>query len=513
MIREVPPEHRRRLVVPEANAGRSSVVVSLSFLLATALSGLLGILIGVVLGEGVETDAFLGAYSVYLVFLLFGANLRVALLPLLGAADDEARLRRRAQDLLDRIGATGFLVAALVLIIAPAAAWLLTSGAHEGGFGIAAGTLAILAPAAYCQLIGAAQSAVLAAGQRFSASAALFVASSATTVALATVLMLAIGALGAALGVLGGAIVLAVGHARYLARFGMASQPGLALLRERATYRVATGALAGAALPLAFQVNLTIALGVVSGAVGVVTAYTYGYFVPLLLTSLTGASIGFVSMPSLVADVRVRGRAAAEDYVRVFAPLGGFLYIPLAAGCAFLGRPVLEAVLVGPLSAETVKLLWDVLLIFLAMGLAWVLCTPVSTLELTLRRYRSLTAIALASVALQAAAVGVAATHGPRPAAVAHACVGALVAVALFVDVFRRSAPRVIAGVVARTLPAAALGLVFPAAAAVTPAGWTAHVAAAALGLALYFALALALWPDKRRRLLALRVRRYDATP
>ena len=495
------------------NAGRSSVIVSLSFLLATALSGLLGILIGVVLGEGAATDAFLGAYSVYLVFLLFGANLRVALLPLLGTADDEASLRERAQDLLARIGATGILITALVLVTAPAAAWLLTSGAEGGGFGIAAGTLAILAPAAYCQLIGAAQSAVLASGQRFSASAALFVASSATTVALAAVLMLIFGALGAASGVLGGAMVLAVGHARYLERFGVVSRTRPGLLRERATYRLAAGALAGAALPLAFQVNLTIALGVVTGVVGVVTAYTYGYFVPLVLTSLTGASIGFVSMPSLVADVRVRGRAAAEDYVRVFAPLGGFLYVPLAAGCAFLGRPVVEAVLVGPLSADTVRLLWNVLVIFLVMGLAWVLCTPVSTLELTLRRYRSLTTIALGSIALQAAAVSVAAAHGPRAAAVAHACVGTLVAVALFIDMFRRSAVRVLAGVVVRTLPAAALALVFPAAAAITPSPWTAHVAAAALALVLYLVLAIALWPDKRRRLLALRARRYDATP
>jgi len=479
-------------------------VVALSFLVGTALSGLLGLLIGVVLGEGSDTDAFLAAYSVYLVFLLFGANLRVALLPLVGSGADEMRLRTRGEDALARITSTGLGLAVLLLCGAPLAGWLLTAGAQGGGFEVAAGTLAILAPAAFCQLLGAAQSATLAAGQRFTVSAALYVASSATTVALASILMLVLGALGAAVGVLGGALVLAFGHVFYLGRFGLAARPRLRLLRERASYRLAASALGGAALPLAFQVNLSIALAVVTGAVGVVTAYTYGYFLPVLLTSLAGASIGFVSMPKLVADLERHGTAAAEDYVRVLAPLGAFLYLPLAAACAALGRPVLDAVLEGPLAPATIDLLWDILRIFLVMGIAWVLATPASTAALSMRRYRSLALIALCALPTQLVAVSIAASQGPRAAATAHAVIGVLMVIAVFVDVFGRNAARLGATVIARSSPAAMLALVFPALAAVTPDGWIAHLAAAIVGLAAYLGLAFVLWSDVRHRLLAL---------
>jgi O-antigen/teichoic acid export membrane protein len=496
---------RRTLAASEANASRSSVVVALSFLVGTALSGLLGVVIGLVLGEGPDTDAFLSAFSVYLVFLLFGANLRTALLPLIGSGQDDEQLRARAADVLERIGTIGVAVAALVAVLSPLAGWVLTARAHGGGFGTAAGTLAILAPAVFCQVLGAAQSAVLAAGRRFNVSAALYIASSTVTVVLATGLMFAMGPLGAAVGMLGGAAVLAGGHVVYLHRFGVVAHPRPGHLRERTTYRLAASALGGASLPLAFQVNLTIALAAVTGVVGVVTAYTYGYFVPVLLTSLTAASIGFVSMPQLVADIHHRGAASAATYARTLAPLGAFLYAPVAAATAALGRPLIDAVLDGPLSTATVDLLWDILRIFLLMGAGWVLFAPVPTAALALRRYRQLATIAVSSMVIQAVALPIAAGHGPQAAAATHAAIGVLIVVSVVVDVFRRDAGRLAGVMLWRSLPAAGLALVFPALAAVTPEGWAAHLAAAIAGFVLYTALAIALWPDVRRPVLALR--------
>ncbi len=75
---------RRRPLVAAASTARSSVVVATSLLLSSLLGGLLALLISVIVGEGPEADGFLAAYSVYLVFILFGSTLRVALVPLFG---------------------------------------------------------------------------------------------------------------------------------------------------------------------------------------------------------------------------------------------------------------------------------------------------------------------------------------------------------------------------------------------------------------------------------------------
>ena len=84
---------------------------------------------------------------------------------------------------------------------------------------------------------------------------------------------------------------------------------------------MAGAAAGGSAVPLASQAMLTIALAAVAGVVGTVTAYTYGYFVALLLASVTAGAIGFTSMPGLVGDLGSRGADAALGYLRTFAAL------------------------------------------------------------------------------------------------------------------------------------------------------------------------------------------------
>jgi len=126
--------------------------------------------------------------------------------------------------------------------------------------------------------LGRALAAVLAASRRFVASAALYAAASALTVALAAGLMNAIGITGAAL---------AVGHeARsrcsprnllYLRRLGFAVRPAWMAIGRGDTWRLVARAAAGAAIPVTFQVNLSIALAAVSSQAGAVTGYTYAY--------------------------------------------------------------------------------------------------------------------------------------------------------------------------------------------------------------------------------------------
>jgi peptidoglycan biosynthesis protein MviN/MurJ (putative lipid II flippase) len=487
----VPP-----LVAPEANATRSSAVVAAGFLVSTALSAGLGLLIGLVLGQSPETDALLAAYSLYLVFTLFGANLRIALVPIMGPTGDEAAFRVRAADAVRRLSAFGGALALGALVLSPLLGGLLVSGQDRAAPGTAAAALALLAVASYGQVAAAAMAATLAAGRRFTASAVLYVASSAVTLGAAGLLMVVLGAVGAALGVLLGAAVLLGGHVALLRRYGFSAGPRPGLLRERATWRLVAAAAASAAVPLAYQFMLTIALTTLSGAVGTITAYSYAYFAATLLTSITAASIGFVTMPDLLDDLARRPATAALAYLRAVSPVGIFLFVPLAAATAAFGRPVLDAVLEPSLGLATVDRLWDVLLVFLLTALFWVLLTPVPTLALSLKRYRPMTIAALVALPVHAGlAVVLSALGGPVAVAAGHGAVSIGLTLAVAWAVFGRGMPSAIGAAARRGLPALALALVFPLLAITAPSGVLAAVALALVGVAAYLAAGVVLWP------------------
>src|SRR5215207_5984027 len=170
-----------------ASTARQSAVVAASFLLGTALGGLLGLVIGIVLGESAATDSLLAAYSLYLVFALFGGNVRVALVPLIGIGGTDDDLRGRAADAVGRLSAIGVVLAAALVVLSPA----LGEALRTGDLTTAIASLAILALASGLQVAAASQAAALAAGLRFVASAALYVVASAAALVLATGFMLA----------------------------------------------------------------------------------------------------------------------------------------------------------------------------------------------------------------------------------------------------------------------------------------------------------------------------------
>ena len=158
------------------------------------------------------------------------------------------------------------------------------------------------------------QAAALAAARRFVASAILYVISSAASLVLATGVHARVRRRGRGdrrPRRLGGAVP----RARRATCGGSGVHAGVALrraARTSPTWRMAGAAAAGSAVPLASQAMLTIALAAVSGVVGTVTAYTYGYFVALLLASMTAGAIGFTSMPGLVGELGARGAEAAR---------------------------------------------------------------------------------------------------------------------------------------------------------------------------------------------------------
>lgn len=484
------------LVAPAASAARSSIAIAASFLISALLGGLLALLIAIIVGENADTDSFLAAYSVYLVFTLFGSTLRIALVPMMGPAQDEPALRLAATDALRRLMGAGAILATAMLMLAPLIGQALTSGG--GSASTATISLMILAAASFCQIAAASLSATLAAARRFAASAALFVLGSTATLLLATALMAAIGILGAPLGILGGSVVLYSAHHVYLGRFGFTVFPSLRATLSRATWRLAATAAAGAAVPLTLQLNLTIALSAVAGTVGVVTAYSYAYFLAVLLSAVTASTIGFVTMPDLVAALAERGRSAAEGYFEETSPIAVFLYVPLAAALATFGRPVLDATLGSALSPATIDLLWDITRIFLIMCLAWAILAPLTTLALSLRMSRALTILAVSMLTLQVAVVIPLAQIGATSAALGHAIVGVVLVVVVAYMVFGRNAARASARALVKCAPAGPLALVFPAISWAGPAdpSWLVAAVLAAIGVAGYFAVATFAWPS-----------------
>src|SRR3954453_17320923 len=162
------------LVAPAANAARASLAVSAAFLVTSLLSGALALLVAIIVGEGADTDAYFAAYSIYLFFVIYGAGLRVSVVPLLGAVEDERAWRSSAADVLARLVGLALLATGAVVLLSPGIGPLLTPGRPGQARGTAAVCLAILALASYCQISGAALAAALAAVRRFPASSAIY---------------------------------------------------------------------------------------------------------------------------------------------------------------------------------------------------------------------------------------------------------------------------------------------------------------------------------------------------
>ena len=166
----------RPLVAPNINMARSSAVVSASVLVGSVFGGLLALLIAVIVGETPQTDGFLAAYSAYLVFILFGTNLRVALLPHFGSVDDEVAFRERAREIVGQLAGASAVVVVAIVLASPLLGRLLVPGAPAEAQEAAFAGVAILAVAAWTQIWSAALASVLAATERFVVSAVLYAA-------------------------------------------------------------------------------------------------------------------------------------------------------------------------------------------------------------------------------------------------------------------------------------------------------------------------------------------------
>ena len=188
---------------------------------------------------------------------------------------------------------------------------------------------------------------------------------------------------------------------------------------------------------------------------------------------------------------------------------GAFLYVPLAAAVATFGRPVIDRALAGPLSVETLDLMWDILRIFLVMGVCFVVLTPVNTLALSMQRLRAFVFAAVVAVVAQLViVVPLGRTVGPEAVAVAHATIAVGMILLVAVGVFGRGMPAAVASAVVAALPGDRPRRRLPAARLVAPDGWFASICFSVIGIGLYVGLGALLWPGVARPMLAAVLRR-----
>ena len=495
-----------RLLRLDTSISHSSVVVSASLLVSALLGAAQGLLLVFIVGTGSDTDAFLAAYSLYVVFAILGGSLRASIVPVIGAHDSDHTFRARASELLARALLMGAVLTVGLALISTPAGQLLTLGLPSHARWTAVFTLLLLSPAAFMQVYAAAQAAVLVAARRFTVSASLFVVSGAFSLAVSAALLELIGVIGAAVGLLLGSLVLAGGHAVYLSRLGLRPWPRRSMFADRAQRDLALVLAAAASISVALQLNLSIALATLSNDPGAITSYSYAFFIVGLALAISSFPLGLVTMPDLVQDYARRGLVAAREYLVRVPPYAFSVLVPTLVAFAVDGKPLLQAVFAHSLSDHGIDLVYEVGVVLSVMAIPASLLFLTGAVTIALGRTRLFLPLSISSLAIQAALTIPLSSISPAAVAAGHATTLALTVAILYRMIFGRDWASIAFAALRRAAPAFALSSVFVLFRLPLGSDPSAGLAAAAAlaGLAAYATLAVLLWPSVARAFIDL---------
>lgn len=324
---------------PRRSALASGVLTAASLAVVTGLSAVVGVVIAHEFGRGPETDGFFAAYSVFLVLVLVGSALRVAVMPALARARVDGRF---GQELGSYAAAIAVLAVPALLLALLADDWLaaqLTGDLPADAQSTAATTLRFVVPAAIAQIYAALAASGLAAWNSYGTAAAGYAAGSAAGLALILLLVGSYGIEACAWGMLlNGSISVAIPLGSLASRGGLTAL-GVARIAAR------LGELGRAvALPLALQGLFVVCVRFVSDlGTGAVTTFTYAYLVAAGLVAVTASSLGLVSSVPLTRGA-FTARRAGDHVVRT--SWLAFAAVSAAAGVfALVGDRVVGAVL------------------------------------------------------------------------------------------------------------------------------------------------------------------------
>ena len=494
---------REDLVAPELERARSSIVVAAG-LLATSLIGIgQSVLMTAIVGPGEQTDAFLAAYSIALPVVLLASTLRGQLVPMFGPADQDG-FHARAVEVASRAALLGAALAVCLLLIAPFGARLITRGLSHEAQETAVGVLLILSISAFMQFRAAALSAVLAGARRFETSAVLYVVSGTVALTLSGLTLPLVGVVGAAGGIFAGAVVLLAGHERHVRRYGVRLKLEPRWLRERGQLMLALSLTGYAALGLAQQFNLTIALGAVSGQVGAITVYTFAFLAILMLLTITNVSLGLVLLPDLVSSLRDGEANAAAAHLARVSSFALALLVPMLVAAAAYGSPLLLFILDPLFGHGDITLMAELIRIFCLLAIPTALMQTAITIAVAQGAWRLTLVTALGATCVQGAMTAVLAGDAATTVAAAHTGVAVLTALTFIGVLFGRRAADAARRVSRPVGAAVVLGSTVALPRLVLGSEPTAGAAAGALllGVALYLTALWHLWPTVARPLL-----------
>jgi peptidoglycan biosynthesis protein MviN/MurJ (putative lipid II flippase) len=486
----------RRLLASGGREGLDSLLVSAS-LLAASLSGAGVALVLTLAGDsGKATDAILAAYSLYGIAALLVITGRSALVPLFGPADDEATFVPRAREAASRTVLIAAVAGLAVVVLAPLAGPLITRALGDEAQRKATFALLLFAPSVYLQGRAAVCAAVLTAVSRVRVTAAAYGLAAVVAVVAAVPLVLALGALGAPLAILLSSLALTAVQEVYLRGFDFTLELHPRFLRERAQWVLAGSLISLSMVGLTMQAQLALTLRALPGDSGSITAYVYAYFLIMALLSVTSVSASMVSLPGLVRGIASGDDNAAEEYIVRISVVSLAVVVPLLAGAAGFGLPVLNAIFSGSLAPAKIDLLYHVILVFIPLAL--LLTVAFIAMPVVLARGRERTLLFAAAVVIGSQLVADVLVSGRSLApAIAQSAAGCLLALLVLVAATRRKAAETLGRVAVGSAPAVLLALPFVTGALLDPHGSAAvAVLGAAACTAVYAVAGALLWPS-----------------
>ena len=323
------------------SALRSGVFTGLAQIVVAFAAAGAGALLAHRFGRNAETDGFLAAYAVYLLFVLVAQSFRMVVVPELTRAAAEGRLAGESRAFALAFLVVGVPVSLLVAVFADPLGQLITGSLPESSARGASRALIVLVPAAFGQLLAALAASALAALDSYGTAA-----------------------FGFALGAVAGLVVFAALSARHglvALAWGLAvnatcalAVPLLGLARRNALrgawpVRLEFGPrlwrlVEGAAVPLSIQACYLLGLRFAAYlGVGRVTSFSYAYLVASTLVGSTAFSLGLISSAPLTR--RGIDAVAAGRHV-VHAAWVSLALVGAAAGVfALVGGQIMGVVL------------------------------------------------------------------------------------------------------------------------------------------------------------------------
>ena len=450
-----------------------------------------GIVLAREFGRSAETDGFLAAYGVYLVFSLTAQTLRIVLVPELTRADRDGRLLAEARSYASAVLLVAIPVTVVVAAAAHPFAHALTAGLPPIASHTAGRALPWLVGGGFAQVLAALAAAALAARANYVAAAAGFAAGAVSALVVFLVLESAHGPVSLAWGLaLGSAISLAL-------PLGALSGQGLLRIAGKPTRPLGRlGRIVQiVSLPLALQGFYVVALRLAAGLhVGDVTSLSYAYIFAATIVAATASTLALVSSAPLTRRGVDVGSSAAHILHGVWLSL--VVVAASAAVFALAGGRIVHLLLGDSFGGSSGHQLGRTVVYLAPWMVASVALSITFPLLLVVERWRILPLVAATSLVLHGLiSLGLRSALGIEGLALALGISTLAVLAVLLAAVVRRELVRLSIGLALPTVSVAALTAVtFGVPAAVLP-----DAVAAAIGLVLYALVLLTLRPKALR--------------